>query len=344
MSVNQHRINELVSAGMQAGAAVLASDGKQLGEVREIEGPHFRVDAPLERDYWLSLAYVVSADAGRVVMSFPASEVGPYKVSASSMDEGLKAGPGGGEVILSETEQREQRERMARELAEQRRRLPHDHAEGRESPPVTAGGTVGEPVERELSRLERLGEDALDARLAGHTGEGIGTELARETVAEATEKIDAGTLPMAPFPSVEATARPAPDFEAAGDARRAPPEGAERALATGHGVYWLVAGLWPLLHVASFQGVTGRKHDLWLVKTVASLVVVAGAVLTMAGLRGRVTPETRMLAMGAPAALTAIDIWYTRKGRISRIYLVDAVVHGALVVAWGVMGLRSRRQ
>jgi len=46
--------------------------------------------------------------------------------------------------------------RMERELAEQRQRLPHDHEAGEQSPPQTGGelGTVGEPVESELPRME----------------------------------------------------------------------------------------------------------------------------------------------------------------------------------------------
>ena len=58
------------------------------------------------------------------------------------------------DTIVSPDEQFEQRVRMERELAEQRQRLPHDG--GEESPPQTGGelGTVGEPVESELPRLE----------------------------------------------------------------------------------------------------------------------------------------------------------------------------------------------
>src|SRR2546423_686721 len=58
--------------------------------------------------------------------------------------------------IVSPDEQLEQRVRMERELAEQRQRLPHDHEAGEQSPPQTGGelGTVGEPVESELPRME----------------------------------------------------------------------------------------------------------------------------------------------------------------------------------------------
>lgn len=55
------------------------------------------------------------------------------------------------------------------------------------------------------------------------------------------------------------------------------------ALATGQGLYFLVTGIWPLVHIKSFQWVTGPKVDLWLVKTVGVLIAVMGAVLTLAG-------------------------------------------------------------
>jgi hypothetical protein len=37
-------------------------------------------------------------------------------------------------------------------------------------------------------------------------------------------------------------------------------------------VYFLITGIWPLLHIESFMKVTGPKRDLWLVKTVGVLV------------------------------------------------------------------------
>jgi hypothetical protein len=53
--------------------------------------------------------------------------------------------------IISDAEQLETRLRMERELAEQRQELPHLHPRGEDGPPDTFG-TLGEPVEHELSR------------------------------------------------------------------------------------------------------------------------------------------------------------------------------------------------
>jgi hypothetical protein len=91
----------------------------------------------------------------------------------------------------------------------------------------------------------------------------------------------------------------------------------------------------------SFQRVTGPKTDLWLVKTVGGLIAVVGGVLTLAGLRGRVGPETTSLAMGSAAFLSAIDVTYVSKRRISRVYLLDAAAELGLVALWAT-ALRRR--
>lgn len=39
------------------------------------------------------------------------------------------------------------------------------------------------------------------------------------------------------------------------------------------GAYYIVTGMWPLLHIDSFQVVTGPKDNLWLVKTVGLFLI-----------------------------------------------------------------------
>ena len=107
-----------------------------------------------------------------------------------------------------------------------------------------------------------------------------------------------------------------------------------RALAMGHGVYWVVSGMWPILDIRSFEAVTGPKVDRWLVKAVAALITVIGAGLVQGARNGRVTPELETVAVGSALGLTAVDFVYVAKRRISPIYLLDAVVHTGLAVAW----------
>jgi hypothetical protein len=110
--------------------------------------------------------------------------------------------------------------------------------------------------------------------------------------------------------------------------------GARRPLALTQGAYYLATGMWPLLSMRSFEAVTGPKRDRWLVKTVGVLVGVIGAVLLRASRRGRIDRDLSFLAAASAAGLTAIDTVYASTGRISRIYLLDALAETALVAAW----------
>ena len=105
-------------------------------------------------------------------------------------------------------------------------------------------------------------------------------------------------------------------------------------LALAQGAFYIVTGVWPLVSIGSFQKVTGPKTDLWLVKTAGVLITVIGGVLTMAGLRRTVQPEVPVLGAGAAVGLTAIDVIYVAKGRIARVYLLDALTEVVLIAAW----------
>jgi hypothetical protein len=107
-----------------------------------------------------------------------------------------------------------------------------------------------------------------------------------------------------------------------------------RALAIAQGAYYVATGVWPLLSMRTFLKVTGPKRDLWLVKTVGTLVAVSGGVMLMAGLRRNVSPEIVALATGSAIGLSAVDINYSARGTISKIYLLDAGVELAVVGIW----------
>ena len=98
-----------------------------------------------------------------------------------------------------------------------------------------------------------------------------------------------------------------------------------RVALTAQAAYYVATGLWPLLHMASFEAVTGPKTDDWLVHMVALLVLVIGLTLAAAVHTGRWGLEIRMLAIGGALAFAAIEIWYVFTGRISPIYLADTL-------------------
>jgi hypothetical protein len=92
------------------------------------------------------------------------------------------------------------------------------------------------------------------------------------------------------------------------------------------GLYYAATGIWPLLDRRTFQAVTGPKADFWLVETVGALVAVVGGTLVVAGVRGEAGPEIRLLATGSAGVLATIDIAYAARGRIPRVYLLDAAL------------------
>ena len=103
------------------------------------------------------------------------------------------------------------------------------------------------------------------------------------------------------------------------------------------GWVYVVTGLWPVVHISSFERVTGEKFDDFLVHTVGLLLFVIGAGLLRALRAGRPAAEIVLVAAGSALALALIDVVYVADGRLSAIYLLDAgaelvfLLAGALV-------------
>lgn len=112
------------------------------------------------------------------------------------------------------------------------------------------------------------------------------------------------------------------------------PGSAIATLAALHAVYFLITGIWPIVHMPSFLAVTGPKNDLWLVRTVGALVTAIGAAIAVAAYQRELGASTFVLAAGSAAALATIDIVYVAKRVIPPIYLLDAVAEIALLLAW----------
>jgi hypothetical protein len=117
-----------------------------------------------------------------------------------------------------------------------------------------------------------------------------------------------------------------------------------RRLAQVQGWYFVLTGAWPLLHFRSFEAITGRKPEPWLVKMVGLLAASIGVTLLRAARRpGAIDAQTELLATTSAGSFAAIDLWYTAVGRISPVYLGDAVVEIGLLGAWW-SAHRSRRR
>ncbi|MEX2138130.1 MAG: hypothetical protein WD894_02630 [Pirellulales bacterium] len=116
-----------------------------------------------------------------------------------------------------------------------------------------------------------------------------------------------------------------------------------RRLAAVQSAYFLLTGLWPLVHLESFLVVTGPKADIWLVETVGVLVAAIGAGLGLSAVRGRVTAEVIIVALASTLGLAIIDSIYVARGRIHAIYLLDVAVEAVLIAGWAYCMWRGRR-
>jgi hypothetical protein len=113
-----------------------------------------------------------------------------------------------------------------------------------------------------------------------------------------------------------------------------------RLVGITQGTYYTATGLWPILSMRSFEAVTGPKQEQWLVKTVGALITAIGGNLALWSAPSHRNSKVNSvdyacaLGMSAALALATIDCVYAAKERISKIYLLDAAVELALVIAW----------
>ncbi|HET6345912.1 MAG TPA: hypothetical protein VFH51_13330 [Myxococcota bacterium] len=107
-----------------------------------------------------------------------------------------------------------------------------------------------------------------------------------------------------------------------------------RTVAVAQGLYYVPFGLWPLIHINSFMGLTGPKNDLWLVETVGALLAVVGAVLLVTGLRHAPSRGLALMGAGIAAVLALLDLAFVSMGSVGKIYLADAAAEGLLALWW----------
>jgi hypothetical protein len=114
-----------------------------------------------------------------------------------------------------------------------------------------------------------------------------------------------------------------------------------RILAVAQVVYIAVTALWPLVDIKSFMEITGPKTDVWLVKTVAALLLPIS--LTMSTLLYTARDQRSLFVLGAStaAAFLVVDLYYSLNDVISDIYLLDAVIEFFFLIGWAVVVFRK---
>jgi energy-converting hydrogenase Eha subunit E len=110
--------------------------------------------------------------------------------------------------------------------------------------------------------------------------------------------------------------------------------------ARAQGLYYVATGVWPIVHLGSFMALTGPKRDTWLVRTFGALVSAIGVSL-LVGRADRTATAT--LAISSALTLAACEAVFVARGRISPIYLADALVEAGLAGAVIVQQLEDGR-
>ena len=107
-----------------------------------------------------------------------------------------------------------------------------------------------------------------------------------------------------------------------------------------HGLYLLFGGVWPLVHLKSFEAVTGPKLDEFLVRTVALLLILVGSIL-LGQRRTAVERSAVQLAMGTSFILGTVALVSAAGGWVWKVYFIDGTIHLLFVLAWAFLLLRG---
>ena len=99
------------------------------------------------------------------------------------------------------------------------------------------------------------------------------------------------------------------------------------------GAYYLATGTWAVVHRRSFEAVTGRKTDYWLVRTVGLLAAAIGGCLVSAARRDRPPRDAVLLAAAAGTAFSTVDVVGVASRVLRPVYLGDAALHLALAAS-----------
>jgi hypothetical protein len=99
------------------------------------------------------------------------------------------------------------------------------------------------------------------------------------------------------------------------------------------GLFYVITGLWPLFSMRTFEKITGPKTDKWMVKTFGLVLSVDGFIFLGSSFL-QPSVSTVILSIGTALVLLSVDLRYTIKKIISKVYLVDAVAEAAFAAVW----------
>jgi hypothetical protein len=100
------------------------------------------------------------------------------------------------------------------------------------------------------------------------------------------------------------------------------------------GTYTLITALWALIDIHSFMAVTGPKTDLWLVKTVAVLLIPISVSLILPAFFTSTIWQPLLVGLLSAIGLAIIDFYYSVNNTIDEIYMLDGILQCVFVIAW----------
>jgi hypothetical protein len=107
------------------------------------------------------------------------------------------------------------------------------------------------------------------------------------------------------------------------------------------GLYYLLAGLWPLLHLRSFVWVFGEKRDLFQLDVTSALIIAIGVILLLTAAR-RPRPDGPLVSLGAASAAALALAELKHAGAFRPVTWVDFAVELLFAVALAVVYITAR--
>lgn len=114
-----------------------------------------------------------------------------------------------------------------------------------------------------------------------------------------------------------------------------------RALVVIQGSYYMVSALWPLIHIESYMWLVGPITDVWLAKTVATMVIAISITMFFHLILNTDSRPLILLGIATSLAFAYTDTYYTVNGTLSSIYFLDAAAEFLFLITWTVFAFRA---
>ena len=96
------------------------------------------------------------------------------------------------------------------------------------------------------------------------------------------------------------------------------------------GLYYIVAGLWPLVDLRSFEALTGPKPDRFVVEATGLLFAASGAALAVGAVARGQDRSSRILSALVPMTSTFVALRH--RPQVRAVYLADAAAQFGMAV------------